>query len=365
VSTIAYGPEPCPATGSEARPNPSRLSPRWLAAIDGLLIAGIKLGPAKKHEAIDKILELAPRWTRGDCWCRIRHLRKTGVVGDSAASDGSSEKPARRAEAGRLASRPWTPADDDKLLNWAGYEPVDKIAQRLGRSVRAVRFRLCALGMSAKVTDGHSQRELRKLLHVSTVKLRQFIGRGMLRVRDARITAASLAAFCRKSPGPHGPALAERLTSAAAKDAAYSSERTADLLRISVDEVQALIGRGQLKLVDTFVTDRSFEDFCRKHGDEINPRLMDAADANWLINEYGVVNPEDGQPVPRAQKHALIVRTCGCGRKIAGNVFFRHVRHCPAAMASGPIIKANEPTRAPTAHDSSTQKKCRHLAAAA
>jgi hypothetical protein len=187
----------------------------------------------------------------------------------------------------------------------------------------------------------------------------------MLRVRDARITAASLAAFSSQRPGPYGPALAERLTSAAAKDAAYSWERTADLLRITVDEVQVLIGRSQLKLVDTFVTDRSFEEFCRKHGNEINPRLMDAADANWLINEYGVVKPEDGEPVPRAQKHALIVRTCGCGRKIAGNVFFRHARHCPFAMASGAPIKANEPTRAPTAQDSSAQKKCKHSAVAA
>ena len=62
---------------------------------------------------------------------------------------------------------PWTPADDDRLLNWAGYEPVKKIAQRLGRSDRAVRFRLGALGISAKVTDGWSLRALRKMLRVS------------------------------------------------------------------------------------------------------------------------------------------------------------------------------------------------------
>ena len=47
-----------------------------LAAIDQLLIAGIKHGPAKKREAINRILELVPEWRRGDCWQRIRHLRK-------------------------------------------------------------------------------------------------------------------------------------------------------------------------------------------------------------------------------------------------------------------------------------------------
>jgi hypothetical protein len=54
---------------------------------------------------------------------------------------------------GRTANRRWTQADDDKLLDLAGYEPANKIAQRLDRSSRAVRFRMCALGMSAKASD--------------------------------------------------------------------------------------------------------------------------------------------------------------------------------------------------------------------
>lgn len=51
-----------------------------LAAIDQLLVAGIKQGPAKKKEAINKILEFVPQWTRGDCWQRIRYLRKTSEL---------------------------------------------------------------------------------------------------------------------------------------------------------------------------------------------------------------------------------------------------------------------------------------------
>lgn len=34
---------------------------KQLAAIDQLLIAGIKLGPAKKRNAINKVLETRPR----------------------------------------------------------------------------------------------------------------------------------------------------------------------------------------------------------------------------------------------------------------------------------------------------------------
>ena len=47
--------------------NPAAINPRLLPAIDQLLIAGIKLGPNKKHEAINKILKLVPKWKRGDC----------------------------------------------------------------------------------------------------------------------------------------------------------------------------------------------------------------------------------------------------------------------------------------------------------
>ncbi len=55
----------------------TRKCSKQLAAIDQMLVAGIKQGPAKKRDAINRILELAPEWRRGDCWQRIRSLRKT------------------------------------------------------------------------------------------------------------------------------------------------------------------------------------------------------------------------------------------------------------------------------------------------
>ena len=59
--------------------------------------------------------------------------------------------------------------------------------------------------------------------------------------------------------------------------------------------------------------------------------LIDASTRKWLISEYGVPDPVEEKRLPRAQKHALIVSACKCGRKIAGNVYFRHVRHCRSA----------------------------------
>jgi hypothetical protein len=173
--------------------NPAAINPRLLPAIDQLLIAGIKLGPNKKHEAINKILKLVPEWKRGDCWRRIRQLRRTPALARVATTE-NQEKAACHGSSQRTVSRPCLPEDDERLLDLAGYEPVQRIAERLGRSVRAVRFRLGALGMSARVTDGWSQRALRKLLRMSRARLRQLVAGGMLRVRDPRITSASLAA---------------------------------------------------------------------------------------------------------------------------------------------------------------------------
>jgi hypothetical protein len=181
--------------------NPAAINPRLLPAIDQLLVAGIKLGPKRKHEAINKILKLVPEWKRGDCWRRIRQLRRTPAL--ATANTAQEVNKVNDGPSHRAVSRPWLPEDDATLLDLAGYESVDRIAERLNRSERAVRFRLGALGMSARVTDGWSQRALRKLLRMSRARLRQFVASGMLRVRDPRITPGSLAAWCAKNrPAP-------------------------------------------------------------------------------------------------------------------------------------------------------------------
>jgi hypothetical protein len=304
---------------------------RRLAAVDQLLTAAIEQGPAKKRDAINRILELVPDWNRGDCWQRIRHLRKTAEL--AAINEHHPEKPETLRETAvvrRSASRPWTTADDDRLLDLAGYERADKIAQRLSRSVPAVRFRLGALGMSARVTDGWSLRELRKLLHIRTSRLRHFIGNGILRVRDARISASSLAIYCEKNRQSLAASTLEKVGAALSKkNAALAPERVADLLGVELANVRSLTSIGRLRLVDTFVTDRAFEEFCKKHSDKINTALIDPATVKWLVSDYGVSQPgASGKPLSRAQKHVLAIRECKCGRRIAGNAYFIHIKRC-------------------------------------
>src|ERR1035438_9992623 len=122
---------------------------RQLAAIDQLLIAGIKLGPAQKRDAINRVLELVPHWKRLDCWKRINELRRKAKRAAFEERHPAKAKKSGEAAAWRPFRRLWTPADDDRLSNLAGYEPVRRIAQRLDRSVVAVRFRMAALGISA------------------------------------------------------------------------------------------------------------------------------------------------------------------------------------------------------------------------
>jgi hypothetical protein len=223
---------------------------------------------------------------------------------------------------------------------------------------RAVRFRLGALRISAKVTDGWSFRGLRKMLRISSARLRYLVGHGLLRVRDPRVSASSLAILCDKIREPLEPSTIENIAAVLGNaDDAYSWERAANLLGVSVTQIQAWISAGQLRVMDTFVTDRSFEEFCKTHGDELNASLIDKPIVKWLVSEYGVSEVAAyGGNVSRARRHALVIRTCKCGRKIAGNPYFRHLRACPSAGAApsgGPSNQMESSSRTFTSVQSS------------
>ena len=84
-------------------------------------------------------------------------------------------------------------------------------------------------------------------------------------------------------------------------------------------------------------------DVKKKYGHELKTSLIDPPIAKWLVNEYGAAElATNNSTASRAQKHALVVRACHCGRKIAGNAYFRHVRGCQSAAAPSVGHKPNQ-----------------------
>ncbi len=369
------------ARGVGANLNAKRSSP-WLPEIDQILLVGLKHGRLGVHEATNKVIALRAGLTRADCWKRLRFLRENhkgnypsprnwpqevkdllrGGYNEGGQKKRQALKAIRELYPGlpshtpsrfarrqgwlkRTASgpetRPWTDHEEQKLWELAGYEPAARIGERLGRSEGAVRCRLKMLGLSVRVKDGWSFRALQQLLHVGPSKLRRFVVQGSLRVRDPRISADSLAALWESRialtlTSPINGA-AEALRKKLRKGPnVYSWGSAVKLFGVSMEQVRAWIVKGELKIVDGFVTERAFQDFCRKCGAELNGVLLGNDIRDWLADGYTLRLPADGAAgsVPSSAKHALVTRQCQkCQRRIRGNVFFKHVKNCKGLVS--------------------------------
>ena len=122
-----------------------------------------------------------------------------------------------------------------------------------------------------------------EFLHVSPRVVLRWIMLGWLKVRDSRISIPSFEAFSMT----HAPQLTlgePRFLALGGSNsrAGYTWAKVAKHFRAGPETVQDWISRGWLKFCDAHITERSFEDFCRKHGSEINYDLQGAVQATAL-----------------------------------------------------------------------------------
>jgi hypothetical protein len=194
---------------------------------------------------------------------------------------------------------------------------------------------LKAQGLSGKVKDGISLQAFKKMFHVGDRKAYAWIAEGALRVRDPRISARSLGQFCSKHEESLPATVIDNVKGETRSGAVgYSWERVATLLGVPPDRVQHLVASQQLKVVDTFITDKAFEQFCRSCGMDGGPKLnlclMKSQILEWLVKEYGLTKSgAASKPVSPFVKQALVARVCrNCRREIRGNTYFAHIAKC-------------------------------------
>jgi hypothetical protein len=337
------------------KPSSEKLYQRtvWSPEDDQILRKGYEDGWNGKRKAVRELLRRHPGWQPHSIWGRAAKL---GLVG----------KTLKKA---RLRSRqPWADDDDRILLTMAGYKTAKFIAKVLHRSENAVRYRLAVLGKSSRVhLEGYARRTLAQELHLGSRTIQRLIVRGLLEVRDPRITRKSLdeaykTGYLTRPLDDHRTRTEEPVLSPHEKEdtgtplndsiSAVPRDSTkpprscrakriwAEVARqVSVEAsvIEHLIVGGVLKFYDPRVTEKSLTKFCARYGALIKTDFLDAETRNWLAGSMDLV-PSAGKVVAHGmeafRKHARVVRTCEhCGRAIRGNVFFRHNKSCPKRNA--------------------------------
>jgi hypothetical protein len=191
MSLIGAETNPTLAGRSDARKTRRRYD--WTAELDALLEREFRSGCDQGRSATRQICPLTG-WPFQACWDRARKL-------------GFSRK--------RSNFRRWSKREEDFLLQYAGSRNVHQLAQQLKRSEKSVREKLANMkigsrvGISARVTDGHTKTELTQFLGRSPKTVQRWIDQGWLKGRyegkqraddTLRITDEDFRSFWKKHP---------------------------------------------------------------------------------------------------------------------------------------------------------------------
>jgi len=86
--------------------------------------------------------------------------------------------------------RCWNDADSRTLMWYAGVYPIPTMCRLLGRTERSVRCKLHRLGVSARIRDGWSPRQLQAIYGMSLQDVRRELASGRLRIQTALLSVS-------------------------------------------------------------------------------------------------------------------------------------------------------------------------------
>lgn len=211
-------------------------------------------------------------------------------------------------------------------------EAVQEILRRSPLLPRYVIWkRASRLGLTHKADGNETKKQSRRWSADEDKLLLQFGGEYPVRMIGEKLHRSERAVRLR---------LFLRIGSSSVSDG-YSQSALSRDLGVSPATVRRWVKMDWLKLRGRRITDKSFQEFCRAHGSEIDIDKLGREMKVWLRDEMGLIRNPGVQAPDKwlaIRKHACRTRSCArCGRQIRGNAYFRHAKICRGKVDRPPV----------------------------